>query len=130
VFATPWPIAVFAFLALAGLGTVIGTLVGLFTSLVMGSDQRGAWKDALLGAGGILAGFMLPILLAGRHYHAEYYFDGEKPVATTSLDSVHPWLSALLWAALLPIIHETYRRARKAASTKIATGSHERPKSL
>ena len=108
-----WPIVALALFVLVVIGITIGTLTGLFVSMAIRNERRGVWKNAALGVVGTFAGFMLPFLFIGRHYHAEYYIENGKAVARTSFDDLHPWLFAFLGAMLLPIIREAYRRMRR-----------------
>lgn len=119
-----WPIVVFSVFILAVIGVAIGTMTGLFMSMAMSNERQGVWKNAALGVVGVLAGFMLPLLFIGRHYHAEYHIENGKPVATTSLDNLHPWLFAVLGAVLLPIIREAYRRIRGSLPSEPAPPSN------
>jgi len=108
-----WPIVALALFVLVVIGITIGTLTGLFVSMAIRNERRGVWKNAALGVVGTFAGFMLPFLFIGRHYHAEYYIENGKAVARTSFDDLHPWLFAFSGAMLLPIIREAYRRMRR-----------------
>lgn len=111
-----WPLVIFSLFALAGGGIFIGALTGWLASLVLRNGPQSVLKNATLGLLGIFAGMIMTmaVLLQGqsRHYHAEYYFDGEKVVTKTTGGIQHPGLVGFAGAAgamLLPILHEIYR---------------------
>jgi hypothetical protein len=99
------------------LGCAVGALDGLLFSLAMKLPKRGAWKDASLGACGMLSGFLICGFLPWPENTVMERL-GDTVVSSTMNRFQHPYYVAFALALALPLVRGILRYNRVAAGKK------------
>ena len=99
-------------------GMVIGGLSGWLTCLLTRIGSRRVFRDALIGAFGILSGLLVCIYLPWYQNTISYRLSGGVQVTSTADTYQHPEPVAVLVAAILPMLYELnrFRRERRIRS--------------
>jgi len=100
--------------AVAGLG--VGAISGWLSALATRQDLKELRKDSLLGLFGFFAGLIGTILMPWQENTVSEQLAGGGVVTTTMSTYQHPVRVALVFAFLLPMLHEMYRSRRKRAA--------------
>jgi H+/Cl- antiporter ClcA len=108
------PIISIVFLVLYAIaGMVIGALGGWLVSLATKCGPRGVRKDSLLGSFGFLAGFIGTIFMPWHENTISKRLEGGILMTSTMNTYQHPERVAVVFALLLPLLHELYRLRRE-----------------
>ena len=89
------------FLAVVGFG--VGAVMGLALSSALKLPKREAWKDALLGACGMVGGFLLRAIVPWPQNTVTYKI-GDTTVSSTMRSFQHPYYVASVLSFGLPLI--------------------------
>jgi len=102
VFGTPFLSLIYA-LYLAVLGAVLASLEGLLFSFALNISRRGVWKNAVLGALGMVGGF-LACALVPWPYNTITYKVGDTVVTSTMSRFQHPYYIGFALALSFPLV--------------------------
>jgi uncharacterized membrane protein YeaQ/YmgE (transglycosylase-associated protein family) len=113
-------LAVFGYLVIAVLGSIIGVLSGMLASKVFKLRMQGITKDAFTGAiGSVAAVIACAVVPWPRNTISESLGAGLR-VETIMNRFQHPYLLATLVAVIVPALHQfiRFRKARRSQDVR------------
>jgi hypothetical protein len=111
VFGSPILASVYA-LFLAAVGCGVGTVESLALSSALKSPKREAWKDAVLGACGMVGGFLLCAIVPWPQNTVTYKI-GDTMVSSTMRSFQHPYYVAFALSVALPLMRGLLKARRQ-----------------
>jgi hypothetical protein len=100
---------------------VIGSGTGCIASLLFGSGFEASWRNALLGAASVILAF---VPAATRWPSQFWYFNGKEVSSIVLKPEDHYFQLLVIFAVLLPLLHEFYRSRRKRSRIQTPPALH------